>query len=405
MVAQSESHTDKLVVASEYKLRQTAESLQKALRKNKRPWVPQLFPCQSPHGYRNRCSFQILQQEEGTFRLAVREAGKPVVIDNFPLANRRIQDGMKSLLTFLNDRDNPLQAALVDHLTSVTFATSWNPSHCCHVTLHYEAPLSEGWCTIARQMATSLGWQQVTGRSKGQVERALLSESEPFLPDDVYLQRQNHGWKVSLDRDALDPDNLPSPLSVHYVKPESAFSHPNPTVMCQALTWILDRIEIISTAMFLSTETMTRRPTLLELYCGCGAHTMALIRSGLLHRIVAVELDERLVQACIRNADVNRCQENIEIISQDAAKCSGTASDPSILLVDPPRQGLDARVCRMAVQNTQLQHMLYISCGREALVRDLQILGDSFEIVDCVLLDLFPQTFSVETLVHLQRTR
>jgi tRNA/tmRNA/rRNA uracil-C5-methylase (TrmA/RlmC/RlmD family) len=70
------------------------------------------------------------------------------------------------------------------------------------------------------------------------------------------------------------------------------------------------------------------------------------------------------------------------------------------LLVDPPRSGLHESVCRLAAG---VMHILYISCGHEALLRDLNILGEMFEVVDCVLLDLFPGTRSVESLVHLQR--
>jgi tRNA/tmRNA/rRNA uracil-C5-methylase (TrmA/RlmC/RlmD family) len=44
-----------------------------------------------------------------------------------------------------------------------------------------------------------------------------------------------------------------------------------------------------------------------------------------------------------------------------------------------------------------------VSCGRHALVRDLGLLGDCFEVSNILLTDLFPRTDSVETLVHLKR--
>ena len=73
-----------------------------------------------------------------------------------------------------------------------------------------------------------------------------------------------------------------------------------------------------------------------------------------------------------------------------------------ILLVDPPRQGLDEDVCGMARAGS-FEHLLYISCGRDALVRDLECLTSDFVVVDLTLLDLFPGTYSVESLVHLRR--
>lgn len=399
---------DDLVAASLAKLRETAASLQTALRQGngESPNTIRLRPCRTPaeaQGYRCRCSFQIVantaiaDKAEPRFQYAIREQGQPVVIHDFDVANERIRASMRQLLAALQDDG----AALSQHLTSVTFCTSWNPGQTCLLTLHYRAPFDHSkWKTAARQVATTHGWQQVTGRSKGCVVRAV-PEKEKYtimLRDTLYLQHNNEpqGWQVSLDATQLARDVI----DVHYVKPESAFCHPNATVMCQAVSWMLNRIETICGGA-------SQRPTLLELYCGCGAHTMALLRSGLLHRIVAVELDERLVQACRDNLKLNGLDnDRLQIISQDAGTWSSAATAPqqaSILLVDPPRQGLDARVCRMALQQENLQDLLYISCGRDALVRDLRILQAKFDVVDCVLLDLFPQTYSVESLVHLQR--
>jgi tRNA/tmRNA/rRNA uracil-C5-methylase (TrmA/RlmC/RlmD family) len=78
------------------------------------------------------------------------------------------------------------------------------------------------------------------------------------------------------------------------------------------------------------------------------------------------------------------------------------AMDYQVLLVDPPRMGLDNVVCEMANKGT-FEHIFYISCGRKALQRDLIILGEHFDVMDCTLLDLFPRTDSVESLVHLER--
>jgi len=74
-----------------------------------------------------------------------------------------------------------------------------------------------------------------------------------------------------------------------------------------------------------------------------------------------------------------------------------------VLLVDPPRQGLDIKVCEMANQVLDISHILYVSCGREALLRDVKQLQPSFSPVSSLILDLFPRTDSVETLVHFER--
>ena len=79
--------------------------------------------------------------------------------------------------------------------------------------------------------------------------------------------------------------------------------------------------------------------------------------------------------------------------------------DYSILLVDPPKSGLDEQVCDMVI-NGPFEHVIYVSCGRRALLRDLMRMGDEYFVVaDCLLIDLFPGTDSVESLVHLRRRR
>ena len=147
---------------------------------------------------------------------------------------------------------------------------------------------------------------------------------------------------------------------------------------------------------------------------------MALAKSGLLEKIVSVELDSRLVQACRANLELNHILESseVEIVSDDAGVWARKHASPhnhtgahhddflsaiDTLLVDPPRQGLDEQVCRMACRQNNFSDILYISCGHEALVRDLHRLAEDFEVIDCTLLDLFPGTYSVESLVHLKR--
>ena len=131
-------------------------------------------------------------------------------------------------------------------------------------------------------------------------------------------------------------------------------------------------------------------------------------------------MDQRLVDACKENIEINAKDENIsmtpiEVIRGDAGqwasdyyrkKASGNSSDGAdfdVLLVDPPRQGLDEKVIDLAIRVDTIEHVLIISCGHEALVRDLKLLCPHFQIVSCHQLDLFPRTSSVETLVHLQR--
>eukprot|EP00040_Diaphanoeca_grandis_P026412 m.147871 g.147871 ORF g.147871 m.147871 type:complete len:519 (-) comp30566_c0_seq1:23-1579(-) len=69
-----------------------------------------------------------------------------------------------------------------------------------------------------------------------------------------------------------------------------------------------------------------------------------------------------------------------------------------VVLVDPPRAGLDD-----ATRNhlRRYKHILYISCGPEALRRDLQGLSQTHTVARAALFDHFPRTPHLETAVHL----
>jgi len=210
--------------------------------------------------------------------------------------------------------------------------------------------------------------------------------------------------------------------------------------MLQALEWMMNKLHTIERER----PEKAKDFRLLEMYCGCGAHTIPISLSAIFDSIVAVELDQRLVDACEVNCAKNRCSptsnNNVERDQEDAtpvysfqgdagewaaksllrrkrgllagsntetginkfSKAYWYGQDFHVLLVDPPRMGLSQEVRNLAT-NGSFEHMIYVSCGRVALKGDLEALKVAFDVVDCTITDLFPRTGSVETLVHLRR--
>jgi 23S rRNA (uracil1939-C5)-methyltransferase len=76
---------------------------------------------------------------------------------------------------------------------------------------------------------------------------------------------------------------------------------------------------------------------------------------------------------------------------------------PELILVDPPRAGLGKEICAL-LASVAAPEIVYVSCDPATLARDLQSLlqyGYSVEKMD--LIDLFPQTFHMETVTFLKR--
>lgn len=76
---------------------------------------------------------------------------------------------------------------------------------------------------------------------------------------------------------------------------------------------------------------------------------------------------------------------------------------PDLAVVDPPRSGLGERVARM-LGTLGAPRVIYVSCDPVTLARDLiTLLSSGYRIQQVHLFDLFPQTFHLETVVHLAR--
>jgi 23S rRNA (uracil1939-C5)-methyltransferase len=77
---------------------------------------------------------------------------------------------------------------------------------------------------------------------------------------------------------------------------------------------------------------------------------------------------------------------------------------PDLLLLDPPRAGLGSEVTQL-LNAIHAPEMVYVSCDPLTLARDLRALTlERYRIEALALVDMFPQTFHIETVVHLRRT-
>jgi 23S rRNA (uracil1939-C5)-methyltransferase len=76
---------------------------------------------------------------------------------------------------------------------------------------------------------------------------------------------------------------------------------------------------------------------------------------------------------------------------------------PDLVIVDPPRSGLGERAARGLAQ-LGAQQLTYVSCDPATLARDLlPLLAAGYRVERAHLLDLFPQTYHLESVLHLSR--
>jgi 23S rRNA (uracil1939-C5)-methyltransferase len=76
---------------------------------------------------------------------------------------------------------------------------------------------------------------------------------------------------------------------------------------------------------------------------------------------------------------------------------------PDLIVMDPPRAGVGAEVCALLAR-VRCPEIVYVSCDPVTLARDLkQLTSDGYRLVELNLVDMFPQTFHMETVAVLRR--
>ena len=139
----------------------------------------------------------------------------------------------------------------------------------------------------------------------------------------------------------------------------------------------------------------------LDLYCGGGG--IALSLAGAARKVVGVELNPSAVADAKANAERNGFT-NCEFYSAAVELLLPSLLDlrPDAVVVDPPRAGLHVKASAALLEMSP-PVIFYVSCNPESLGRDLRILGARYAVERLVVMDLFPHTDHVETVVRLVR--
>jgi len=150
----------------------------------------------------------------------------------------------------------------------------------------------------------------------------------------------------------------------------------------------------------------------LDLFAGVGLFSTAL--AGDFHHIVSVESSQTSSADLAYNLPSNgkALQTTTEqyLARSDNSRGSGkgivlphTLHTPDLAVIDPPRSGLGEPVARL-LANVGAPRVTYVSCDPATLARDLvPLLAAGYRVKDAHLVDLFPQTFHLETVLRLVR--
>jgi 23S rRNA (uracil1939-C5)-methyltransferase len=140
--------------------------------------------------------------------------------------------------------------------------------------------------------------------------------------------------------------------------------------------------------------------TVVDLYCGTGTIGMFLAHAA--REIIGIEITQSAVADANRNCRLNGIP-NCRFIQGDIKETLGSlqvAAD--VLIIDPPRVGMHPDVVKQVLSMAP-RRIVYVSCNPATLARDLALLQEHYQAVEVQPVDMFPQTFHIESVARLEK--
>lgn len=136
-----------------------------------------------------------------------------------------------------------------------------------------------------------------------------------------------------------------------------------------------------------------------DLFAGVGLFARQLARS--FTQVIAVEAAPASVTDMRTNITGQQIVSKTTLQFLREAASKHTTALPDFIVLDPPRAGLGAEATDL-LANIHAPQVTYVSCDPATLSRDLSsLLKSGYRLQKLQLIDLFPQTFHLETIAHL----
>ncbi|ADZ93215.1 tRNA (uridine(54)-C5)-methyltransferase TrmA [Marinomonas mediterranea] len=320
--------------------------------------------------YRMRAEFRVWHDGDDMYYAMFdsKDPRTPIRVDQFPVASKLINELMPALLEAV--RHVPI---LRHKLFQVDFLTTQTGE--ALISLLYHKPIDDEWEDAAKELNKSFPACHFIGRSRK--KKKVLTRD--FVMETLTVNGQKY----------------------HYQQVENSFTQPNAGISEKMLEWAMDVTQGCS-------------GDLLEMYCGNGNFSIPLARR--FDQVIGTEIAKVSVNSASLNIAMNGMK-NVQVVkmaSEDVSAAlngegelpkalvqAGMANlSPSVVLVDPPRAGLDDATVELV---RKVDKILYISCNPETLKNNMQALSSTHDVTRFALFDQFPYTHHVEAGVFLER--
>ena len=136
----------------------------------------------------------------------------------------------------------------------------------------------------------------------------------------------------------------------------------------------------------------------LDLYCGTG--TIGIYISDQVKKVIGVDYNQSNINDAEENKKLNNIS-NISFICDKVENKIDTFKDIDLVIVDPPRAGLDNKT-KDYLKQINSKEIIYVSCDPVTLARDIEAL-DTYKINYIKVFNMFPRTYHCESVCVLER--
>ena len=136
----------------------------------------------------------------------------------------------------------------------------------------------------------------------------------------------------------------------------------------------------------------------LDLYCGTG--TIGIYISDHVKEVIGVDYNKSNINDAEENKKLNNIN-NISFICDKVENKIDTFTDIDLVIVDPPRAGLDNKT-KDYLKQINSKEIIYVSCDPVTLARDIKDL-DTYKVNYIKVFNMFPRTYHCESVCVLER--
>lgn len=140
-----------------------------------------------------------------------------------------------------------------------------------------------------------------------------------------------------------------------------------------------------------------------DLYTGTGTIANFVAKSA--KKVIGIEYVKEAIEDAKVNSEINGIA-NTEFFAGDMKDLLGDEflranGKPDIVITDPPRAGMHPKVTQLLAE-LRVDRIVYVSCNPATQARDLEVLGQIYNVTKVQPVDMFPQTQHVENVVLLE---